>query len=186
MGKLTEPIAKRGQILPRHRETARRRMSAIFAEQITAGIQPFKHIEFWDAPRRAANFALFRVLIGSDKHRHTVALHQPRRHNPDYAVMPSRLHHHQHPIAPNLLQPVGIAPVDRLGLNLRTHLLTLFIRLFAHHRLFQRHPFVIGGQQLDHGLRIADPTDRINPRPQTKADRVGLQRLFTARPGHLG
>ncbi len=141
-------------------------MAAKFFHQIVAGLQGGKHVKLRDAPSRAANHFVVVVFVGADEDGHAVALHQPRGDNADDAVVPVGLNHHQDAIALNIHRPRGpllLAPGDRLLLNALAEVLAGGIDLLALHRPLQGHPDIVGGQQVDHNLRLADPAHGVDP-----------------------
>ena len=63
------------QLIRLKRKSARRPMSAVFAQQVITKLQCLKYIELRNAPRRAANLFFSLVLIRTNEHRHAVALY---------------------------------------------------------------------------------------------------------------
>ena len=177
LGKFPQPRLKGRQIGRRERKAARRSVAAMLGQQVFAIFQGFKHVEFRDAAGGTAHLLGILFFVSADEHGRAVTLHQPGGDNPDRPVVPIRLHHQHHPRRLQI-QIAGLIPGMGFLLNLVANLLALLVDFLALHGPLQGLTAVIGGQQVDHHVRLVNPPHGVDPRPEPKADRLRFQGAF--------
>src|SRR6266516_3686852 len=152
------------------REPGRRTMPSEANELARAGGQAGVQVE---APGRAARAFPLALPAGDQDDRPVVALDEPRGHDADHALVPLRSREHVAALPVLRLRP-RLDLLDRLAEDPFLDRLTVAIELVEPVGQPAGLPRILGQQQLERGLRMAEPPGRVQSRGEAKADGGGV------------
>jgi hypothetical protein len=141
-------------------------------EVLGAGTEPGVEVE---RGNRAAGALPGPVGAGDEDDGPREALHEPRRDDPDHALVPALVGDDIRAPAAAALVPGGDRR-ESLAQHSLLHRLALPVEVLELQGQLRRPPAVVRQQQLERGPGMPEPSGSVQPRRKPEADRPGVER----------
>jgi hypothetical protein len=165
VGVRRERVGERLDVAGQDREPRRGTVPAVALQVLGAGAEPAVQVEGRD---RAAGALPRRVGARDQDDGAVVALDEPRRDDADHALVPLGAREHVGAAAALRLGP-RLDLRDRLAQDALLDLLSLAVQVLELAREQIRLPPVVGQEQAQRGLRLAEPPGGVDPRREPEA-----------------